>query len=500
MSYHAGEEDLQRAVEACRRNGLPVETFFHGFNPPAGALLCSDSRVFRPGDLFACVRGGAFDGHDFALQALERGASGLLLERPMPGVDGPRAITPNVRAAMGYFAAALAGEPLKRLQALAVTGSNGKTSSAVLLRHLLAACNVKSGLLGTLWYDDGVRCDQADRTTPESSALQDWFARMVVNGCGAVVMETSSHGLVQGRLNGCMYDGAVFTNLSPEHLDFHGTMEGYFQAKSLLVTRYLKNGAPLVLCASTPWGRRMSELTDRPVTWGIEEKADLEAYNVRLQSDGSTFDLRWKGKPLGRVVLPLVARFNLENALGATALLLELGYDGSALCRALAQAPTVPGRMNKLTLETGVTVLVDFAHTPKALESVLTALRPLTRRLISVFGHGGSRSQEVRPLLGAAADRYADRIFLTSDNCRDEDPAEIAAHIASGITDQSKVTVRLDRVEAVNAALDSAGPGDIVVITGKGAETALEVKGVKHPYNDEVQVRAWAAEKGVKVQ
>lgn len=492
-------KDLSGALEACCEAGLLVESAFDDFTPPEGAVVCSDSRLFRSGDLFACVPGEHFDGHSFLPEAERRGACALLVQRPVQ-TSLPYALLKDVRAGMGFFAAALAGYPLRQLQAFAVTGSNGKTTSSLLLRHLIQASGKKCGLLGTLFNDDGKTCLEAERTTLESSALQSFFARMVANGCEAMVMETSSHGLAQGRVNGCAYDGGIFTNLSPEHLDFHGTMDDYFDAKKRLATCYLKKDAPLALCPHTPWGAKMADCASHPVTWGFDGAVDLLAQSANLGPGGSDFDLTWKGKSLGRWSVPLVGQFNLENTLGVLALLFEKGYDPELLKEALPSAPSVPGRMNRFLLENGVTVVVDFAHTAKALEAVLGALRPLARRVVSVFGHGGGRYQGARPLLGEVADRYADRIILTSDNSRDEDPAHIAQQISEGITHKDKVSQCLDRAEAIALALDQAHEGDVVVITGKGAERTIEQAGVKRPFNDEEQVRLWAQKKGVKLQ
>ncbi|ERL24485.1 UDP-N-acetylmuramoyl-L-alanyl-D-glutamate--2,6-diaminopimelate ligase [Jonquetella sp. BV3C21] len=461
--------------------------------------LCSDSRLVKPGDVFACVCGRHFDGHSFIMEGLRLGVAGFMIERPTDGLDNWIQVT-DVRAAMGFLAARLAGSPCDRLKMVAVTGTNGKSTSSYMIRSVLSACGIKTGLIGTVVYHDGDKETVADRTTPESTALQRLYESMIANGCGACVMECSSHGLVQGRISGSTYDGALFTNLSPEHLDYHGTMEEYFAAKSLLFTEHLKPNAVISVNGCDPWGQKLAARFPLSLTWGLGDGADVrvKADRLTMKAGGSDFDLQVDGQFLGRVALPMTGRFNVENALGAASLCIGLGCSPEAVVKGLETMPQVPGRMERINLSNGVTVIVDFAHTEIALTNLLATLRPLAKRLISVFGHGGERFAGARPELGKIAGQTADRVIVTMDNPRNEDPAEIARAIVAGLEGgKASFSTVLSRRDAVFAALDEAERGDVVVISGKGAEPYLEIKGVKYPYSDRDVVGEWSASRGV---
>ena len=313
-------------------------------------------------------------------------------------------------------------------------------------------------------------------------------------------MECSSHGLVQGRISGSTYDGALFTNLSPEHLDYHGTMEEYFAAKSLLFTEHLKPNAVISVNGCDPWGQKLAARFPSSLTWGLGDGADVrvKADRLTMKAGGSDFDLQVDGQFLGRVALPMTGRFNVENALGAASLCIGLGCSPEAVVKGLETMPQVPGRMERINLSNGVTVIVDFAHTEIALTNLLATLRPLAKRLISVFGHGGERFAGARPELGKIAGQTADRVIVTMDNPRNEDPAEIARAIVAGLEGgKASFSTVLSRRDAVFAALDEAERGDVVVISGKGAEPYLEIKGVKYPYSDRDVVGEWSASRGV---
>ncbi len=494
---------IERAISDLRKAGLLIDLGGDWDRLPGDCALKSDSRTVGPGDIFACVCGLHFDGHSFIGQVMKAGVSGLIVQRPVENLSLSWIQVTDVRAAMGYVAAALEGEPAEKLKMCAVTGTNGKSTTSYMVRSILKGCGVKCGLLGTIVYDNGSQAVLADRTTPESSEVQIFLSEMVKNGCQACSMECSSHGLVQGRINGCVYDGAVFTNLSPEHLDFHGDMESYFNAKARLFRNYLKKNAAVSLNAGDPYGRRLAEEFPQAMTWALDGEARLSAVDVSLDLDGSDFKLVFDGKSLGGVHIPLSGRYNVENALGAAALCLALGCGEQAVLAGLRSMPQVPGRMERLSLENGVRVIIDYAHTSEALKVLLGTLRPLVKgRLVSLFGHGGDRFGGHRLLLGQAAAQNADRIFLTMDNPRTEDPVKIAQQIAEGIKSVRSDdcwSIRMPRGTAIGEALDWCVPGDLLVLSGKGPEPYLEINGVKHPYSDRGAVESWAKAKGVRL-
>ncbi len=495
---------IERALEDLKKNGLLIGIGGDWNNLPADCTLKSDSRTVGSGDIFACVCGLHSDGHRFIPQALASGAAGLVVQRPVGEISVPWIQVADVRAAMGYIAASLLGEPAERLKMFAVTGTQGKSTTSYMVRSILRSCGVACGLLGTIVYDDGASVELADRTTPESDEIQRFLKRMEDNGCQACSMECSSHGIVQGRLSGCLYDGAIFTNLTPEHLDFHVTMENYFDAKATLFRRFLKPGGVVAPNAASPYGRRLAEEFPSSVTWGVDVPARLRGENVRLTASGGEFDMSFDGRKIGRVRIPLSGRFNVENALGAAALCLGWGCDEKKVVEGLENMPQVPGRMERLDLENGVRVIIDYAHTADSLKAMLEALKPLAEgRLVSLFGHGGERFEGHRPLLGRAAGKIADRIFVTMDNPRSEDPMKIASQIVEGIKAvraDDCWSIELPRSAAIHKALEWCRGGDLLVLSGKGPEPYLEINGVKHPYSDKNTVFEWAKEKGLKIR
>ncbi len=495
---------LKRGLEDLKNAGLLTDIGGDWNKIPADCTLKSDSRTVGPGDIFACVVGLHADGHRFIEQVLKAGVSYLLIQRPVPGLPIPWIQVTDVRSAMGYLAAALNEEPSEKMKMFAVTGTQGKSTTSYMMRSILQNCGVKCGLLGTIIYDDGATVELADRTTPEGSEIQQFLKNMVDNGCQACSMECSSHGIVQGRLSGCVYDGAVFTNLTPEHLDFHGTMENYYEAKAALFRKYLKPGAAVAPNVASEYGRRLAAKFPKAMTWALESPARLQGTNVKLDIDGSEFDLLLDGRKMGRVHIPLAGRYNVENALGAAAVCLAEGCDERKVAEGLALMPQVPGRMERLNLDNGVRVIIDYAHTADSLKALLETLRPLTEgRLVSLFGHGGDRFAGHRPLLGRAAAQKADRIFVTMDNPRTEDPVEIAEQIVAGVKEvraDDCWSVELPRDAAIRKALGWCRRGDLLVLSGKGPEPYLEINGVKYPYSDRSVVENWAGERGVKIR
>jgi len=432
--------------------------------PVEVADLAFDTRAVRPGTLFFCVPGFTRDGHDFAPEAVARGAVALVVERPL-GLGVPEVRVDDVRAAMAPAAARIAGDPTARLRVVGVTGTNGKTTTCYLLRALLEAGGIRTGLLGTVSsVVAGVEAPTV-RTTPEAIDLQRTFRAMVDGGDEACAMEVSSHALALRRADAIHWEVAVFTNLSQDHLDFHPDMEAYFQAKRRL---FLAGPRVRVVNTDDAYGRRLAE-----------EFPDAVRYGLPSALDGRSFVLDGR-----RFTVPLPGRFNVLNALAAIHAARALGVGDDVLAEALPRAGRVPGRFEPVDEGQDFTVIVDYSHTPEALANVLRAARDLADgRVLCVFGAGGDRDRAKRPLMGAAVDALADVAVVTSDNPRSEDPHAIIAAITAGM--EGDLLVIEDRREAIAAAIERAQPGDVVVIAGKGHEQGQELAGgVKVPFDD----------------
>ena len=450
--------------------------------------LAYDHRRVAPGVVFFCVPGHTRDGHDFGPQAAAAGAAALVVDHPLD-VDVPQVVVADVRAAMAGAAARLHGDPTAALAMVGVTGTNGKTTTAFLTRALLEAGGLRTGMLGTVEQVVGGRAEPAVRTTPEAIDLQALFAAMRAAGDVACVMEVSSHALALHRADAIHWDVAIFTNLTQDHLDFHPTMEDYFLAKRAL----FEAGPRLaVVNVDDPYGRRLAAELPGALTVGIASPdAALRATDVRIGLGGSRFRL---GEQDYELALP--GAFNVLNALGAIAAARELGVAEAAIRDALPRAGGVPGRFEPVAGGQDFAVLVDYAHTPDSLENVLGAARELTAgRVIAVFGCGGDRDRGKRPQMGAIAARLADVAIVTSDNPRSEDPDAIIAEILTGIDPGAGAEAIPDRAQAIRAAVAQAGPGDVVVIAGKGHEQGQELAdGEKLPFDDREAARAALAE------
>ncbi|MBX5442143.1 MAG: UDP-N-acetylmuramoyl-L-alanyl-D-glutamate--2,6-diaminopimelate ligase [Solirubrobacteraceae bacterium] len=452
--------------------------------PPAADVeitgLAFDNRAVEPGTLFFCVPGFTRDGHDYAADAIARGAAALVVERELD-VDVPQVRVPSARAAMAPVAARFCGDPTARLTVVGVTGTNGKTTSCFLIRELLEAGGIPTALLGTVKSVVGGREAPLERTTPEAIELQRAFAAMLDAGDRACAMEVSSHALELHRVDAIHWSVAVFTNLTQDHLDFHPTMEDYFRAKRRLFERAAEAGATLVVNVDDPYGRRLAADFPQAVTTGIEHAADVRATDVRSTLTGSAF--RVDGV---EVRTPLPGRFNVANVLGAVAAARAAGVDEAVIRAALPRAGRVPGRFEPVDEGQGFAVLVDYAHTPDSLENVLRAARELTDgRVIVAFGAGGDRDRGKRPLMGRAAAALADEVIVTSDNPRSEDPDAIIAEILAGIDDRDRVRTEPDRARAIAVAVDLARDGDVVVVAGKGHEQGQELAGGRTiPFDD----------------
>ena len=438
------------------------------------------------GTLFFCVPGYTRDGHDFASDAIARGAAALVVERPL-NLGVPEIQVPSVRAAMAPAAARFHGDPTARLQTVGITGTNGKTTTAFLVRALLEAAGRPTGLLGTVKSVIGGVEHEVLRTTPEAIDLQRTFAEMLDAGDEACVMEVSSHALELHRADAIHFAAAIFTNLTQDHLDFHETMEQYYGAKRLLFTDLAP--AHAVVNVDDPYGARLAaELGGPAITFALDHDATYRAGAVQTGLDGSHFAVR---APDGMFELssPLTGRFNVSNVLGAFATAQALGVNAGTAIDAIAAAGQVPGRFESVAEGQDYAVLVDYAHTPDSLQNVLEAARPLTTgRLHVVFGCGGDRDRGKRPLMGEIAARLADRVIVTSDNPRSEDPAAIIDEILVG--SGGDVEHEVDRRVAIDRAIATAGPGDVVVIAGKGHEQGQEFEaGRKIPFDDVTVVR-----------
>src|SRR3954454_11081539 len=460
--------------------------------------LAYDSRRVGEGTLFFCFAGEKTDGHDFAATAVEAGAAGLVVERPLE-LDVPQARVEDARAAMAPIAAAFNEDPTSELTVVGITGTNGKTTTAFLVRHLLETAERQCGLLGTVRQVVGGQIEEVERTTPEAIDLQRIFSRMLEAGDDACAMEVSSHALVLHRADAIDFAVKVFTNLSQDHLDFHADMEDYFAAKRLLFAS--EGGAPSieleggisVVNLDDPYGQRLAgELTTGEggdcVTYSAAgADADLSARGVNFDTTGSRF-LCMSPEGELEVETPLPGDFNVSNALAALAVARAIGLDLVEAARALSSAEQVPGRFEAIDEGQPFGVIVDYAHTPDSLENVLAAARRLTGgRLISVFGCGGDRDKDKRPLMGRAGAELSDVAVVTSDNPRSEDPDAIIEQIRAGIPDDphAEVLVEADRRAAISLALSRAADGDSVVIAGKGHEQGQEFEnGRKIPFDD----------------
>jgi UDP-N-acetylmuramoyl-L-alanyl-D-glutamate--2,6-diaminopimelate ligase len=426
-----------------------------------------DSRHVEPGVLFCCVPGAVHDGHDHAPAAVAAGAAALLCERPL-GLGVPEVVVPSVREAMGPIAAELAGRPSDDLVVVGVTGTNGKTTTVHLLASILELAGVRCGVIGTL---------SGARTTPEAPELQATLAGMRSDGYRAVAMEVSSHALDQHRVDGTRFRVAVFTNLSRDHLDHHGDMAAYFQAKARLFEPDLSDAA--VVDLDDPHGRLLRDAAHVPsVGYSLADAEDLE-----LAVEGSHF--RWRGVD---VRLPLAGRFNVSNALAAATAALQLGLTPQQVADGLAAAVPVTGRFERIDGGQPFLVAVDYAHTPDGLDKLLATARELAgpNRVLIVFGAGGDRDRTKRPEMGEVAARMADIAVLTTDNPRGEDPAAIIEDVHHGMDPSRDIRIEPDRRRAIGLAVGEARPGDVVVVAGKGHETTQTFADRTEPFDDRV--------------
>ncbi|MGI8752613.1 MAG: UDP-N-acetylmuramoyl-L-alanyl-D-glutamate--2,6-diaminopimelate ligase [Acidimicrobiales bacterium] len=437
------------------------------------AAISLNSRAVRPGTLFVCVVGADHDGHDFAAAAVTDGAVAIMAERVLD-VAVPQLIVASTRAAVGPLADAFWGHPSRSgLRVIGITGTNGKTTTCTLLAAILEAHGWRTSAIGTL--------TQA-RTTPEAPELQAKLAEWRDQGGSAVAMEVSSHALDQRRTDAVHFAAGVLTNVTQDHLDYHRTMDAYFEAKARLFEPGRVDVA--VVNRADPWGRMLIERL-RADGRGVETFATEDAAGLELAPDGSRFG--WDGQ---QVQLNLGGRFNVENALAAATTARALGVPAATIAAGLQSVDRVPGRFESVDAGQPFTVLVDYAHTPDGLDKALRSARELTTgRLIVVFGAGGDRDHAKRPLMGEVTARLADLSVVTSDNPRSEDPEAIIAAIVAGAPSKHRLVVEVDRAAAIATAIAAAGPGDVVVVAGKGHEKGQDIGGRILPFDDAATAR-----------
>ena len=464
------------------------------------AGLAEDSRKVYPGHLFIARRGTRTDGHAFIREAVARGAIAVVREdEPDPRLPVTQVRVPDGAEALGRLAAAFYGHPERRLVLIGITGTNGKSSVTWMLKKALEKAGKSVGLLGTLIYDTGSRIQKALETTPPPLKLYPLLAEMVKNGRKMAVLEVSSHALAQSRVAGLLFRLGVFTNLCRDHLDYHGDPESYFAAKKRLFSEYLAPKGLAVINVADPWGKRLAEELPRGkglLAVGRDFKGEILSRSRGLKV--RVFE------PEGEFVVDteLLGDFQRDNLLLAWAVLRGLGYKPEEVSELLSGASAPPGRFEPVARFREALILVDYAHTPEALRAALLSARKLaTRRLLCVFGCGGNRDPGKRPLMGRVASELADRLILTSDNPRFEDPEKIIRDILTGINGGVDLRVVRDRQEALRTAISELGPGDVLLVAGKGHEDYQEVQGRRYPFSDAEVIRRLVAEaeaQGVK--
>ena len=484
--------EILKDVETRSIDG-PVDRTIHA--------LRYDSRRVEANDVFFAWKGAKTDGHQYIAEVCDKGAAAVVLENlNFAGHRGPTFIeVKNARRSMADMSANFFGRPDRALKIVGVTGTNGKTTTTFILKHLLSEPKVPVGLIGTVRYEIGERILPASRTTPESLDLHGLLAQMKSAGCRAAVMEVSSHALEQGRVAPIEFEVGIFTNLTQDHLDYHQTMENYFAAKVLLFANLDRPGNPgvAVVNADDPYGKRLIKLLQgrmRVIAYTLQGEGgcEIEARGVVSTAEGTKGTLRI-GDETTDLTLPLIGSFNVSNALAAAGGALALGIAPRVIVERLGSTPQVPGRLEKFVSADGVTAVVDYAHTDDAVRKVLTVLRGITEgRLICVLGCGGNRDAVKRPLMAAAAVECADWSIFTADNPRQESVDSILGHMEAGVAGKypgNKYERVPDRRQAIARALAVAHPGDLVCVAGKGHETTQEIAGQFHPFDDRLVVQ-----------
>ena len=448
------------------------------------SALTANSKEKCTGGLFFCIRGGTVDAHNFAPQAIENGCVALVVERKL-NIDCPQVLVTDVRAAMTRIASAFNGHPQQRMKLIGITGTKGKTTTTFLLKSIFEAAGIRCGIIGTTGCIAGDTKLPSKLTTPDPIEMFTILRIMADAGVQVVCMEVSAHALYLRKLVAMTFEAAAYTNLSQDHLDFFGTMEKYFEAKKLLFTPdMVRNATVNVDEDTTP--QIMKDLTCPTLTYGISARADLFARDIETTESGVSFTLSLRNLQFERVHLLLTGMFNVYNALVAAACALIVGVGLPEIKKGLEAVVSVPGRVEMLATDTPYRMILDYSHSPDALENILQTVREFCRgRIILVFGCGGDRDKGKRPMMGEIAGKLADYSILTSDNPRFEDPMTILGAIEQGIKPTgAKYEVIENRREAIRQAMEMAVGGDIVVLAGKGHETYQDICGVKHPFDE----------------
>lgn len=432
--------------------------------------ITENSKVVAPGNLFIVINGSDEKSLDHIREAVNSGAIAILTDIPDPFLEIVQVIHPNPRSISGLVAEAYYDHPSEELFVVGVTGTNGKTTTSYLVKHLLDSQNIKCGLIGTIEYLIGQTRYQATHTTPDAITNQKLMREMIKHDCQAAVMEVSSHGLDQGRVSQIDFDVAIFTNLTQDHLDYHGNMEQYGQVKALLFEGLAKNKTAIVN-ADSPWHDRMLEkCAAKVITYAIDNQADIKASSIQLGPNGTTFEVSYEDQ-LVLFSWALIGRFNVYNCLAALGACLSRDISLEDLSRYMANFRPASGRLERVRNLKGLNIFVDYAHTDDALENVLKCLQEInTGRIITVFGCGGNRDRGKRPKMAAISERFSDVTIVTSDNPRNEDPEFICQEILKGFS-KSNYIVDLDRRSAIERAIKLASRNDLILIAGKGHET-----------------------------
>ncbi|WP_026566371.1 UDP-N-acetylmuramoyl-L-alanyl-D-glutamate--2,6-diaminopimelate ligase [Bacillus sp. UNC41MFS5] len=453
----------------------------------------NDNRKVQNGSLFICIKGYTVDGHDFAESAVQSGAAAVLAERPL-SLDVPVILVKDTTRAMAVLADAFYEQPTKNLHLIGITGTNGKTTTSHLIEKIFADANQKTGLIGTMYTKIADKTIETKNTTPESLTLQKTFKQMVEAGVDIAVMEVSSHALDLGRVHGCDYDVAVFTNLTQDHLDYHKTMDEYKRAKSLLFAQLgntfnQKKPKFAVLNADDPASEMYRRSTAAHViTYGIDNKADLQAKNIQMTSSGTQFELVVQSEKYP-IKMQLIGKFSVYNVLASIGASVVSGIDIKAVIQSIEAVKGVSGRFELVNAGQDFTVIVDYAHTPDSLENVLKTVQHFAKKKVFVIvGCGGDRDRTKRPLMAQIACQWATDPILTSDNPRSEDPLAILRDMEAGVQGSAYRMIP-DRKEAIQTAIREASAGDVILIAGKGHETYQIIGNVVHDFDDRLVAR-----------